>query len=477
MKKSIFLRVVVLWVILSVSGAYSQEIKEIDLKKATSLALKEQWAELNTFLDSIPENDPNTAVLKMLKGHACLAINENDVSFCYILNVMKDSVGLQNWIAYTMDLAGKNDKSAISYYFLGDAQARFQKFEDANKSFSLAIEQDGNNYLSYNARGVVNMMATKHYEAKADFQKAIEIKKDFADAQNNLGNRTLAIMEGAKRGLEYFDLALIKNPDFSLANMGKGCLNIILNQPDSMSFQSAAKQALCINPFFIRNFDSLILTTTGNNELLLSNLINNPGTSFKVSYTTREDYNVAVNTFAIAAKNGNATKEQLNKVVTAYSGLSSQDKPDASRFFKERSTQVPEMASATNNYAPDLDKWYKVDSEFYRKAVSQAVGSGTVYGGATVGALIKKTPQSAMHGAVLGKTVDGFYQNGPNKDWQDSNSSKAKANDDLWSQTPKATKNNVGGVSQSFQGSLIEDGKWPFTPCYGLLYNLYLLKK
>ena len=471
MKKSILL-ITALLVIWSVSITYSQEIKRIDLDKTTSFALKEQWSELNQFLDSIPENDPNAAVLRMLKGHACLAINENDVSFCCFLTVMKDSIGLQKWIAYATDLTGKNDKSSVSCYFLGDAQARLRKFDEAIQSFSKAIDLNKNSYLSNNARGVTYLVVTKYYEAKADFQKATEIKNDFADATNNLGNRTLVIMEGAKKGLEYFDKALEINPKNSLSYLGRGCLRVIQNDHDTTDFFLSLKNSFCTNPFFIINFDTIMDRITGVNNFL-ADIVDNPGTSFKASYQTPSTSNVDNLHNTYSDWKSNPTQANWNKVVYASNAVSSNELNHFSNSTLKadmyKNADLRDKARTQNDAVHDWNNGKAQGWTEFGRFAAKTIAATTA--GVTAFFHPATTPLVTAGYHVTSAAADNVANNVNTMTNQSRNSS------DILGNSFSHTKTTQGGVSQSFQSAFIENGKWPFIPCYGLLYNFYLLKK
>ena len=87
------------------------------------------------------------------------------------------------------------------------------------------------------------------------------------------------------------------------------------------------------------------------------------------------------------------------------------------------------------------------------------------------------TVNKAAVGVAVGKGISEGYNSTVNEPWKTVTENNDIANNRIMNSLPKNVTSNPGGVSQSFQGSFIEDGKWPFTPCYGLLYNYYLLKK
>ena len=83
---------------------------------------------------------------------------------------------------------------------------RYSKFEEAEEAFTKAIKYDKNNYEAYYYRGCAKVNASKHREAIADFEKAVELKPDYADAYFNLG-RTYYMLNDEDKACEYYQLA------------------------------------------------------------------------------------------------------------------------------------------------------------------------------------------------------------------------------------------------------------------------------
>ena len=83
---------------------------------------------------------------------------------------------------------------------------RYSKFDEAEETLTKAIKYDKNNVEAYYYRGCAKVNANKLKEAIADFEKAVELKPDYADAYFNLG-RTYFLMHDEDRACEYYKLA------------------------------------------------------------------------------------------------------------------------------------------------------------------------------------------------------------------------------------------------------------------------------
>ena len=83
---------------------------------------------------------------------------------------------------------------------------RYSEYKKAEETLTKAIKYDKSNFEAFYYRGCARLNAMKYDEAIADFEKAIELKPDYADAYFNLG-RTYYIMHDEDKACEYYKLA------------------------------------------------------------------------------------------------------------------------------------------------------------------------------------------------------------------------------------------------------------------------------
>ena len=83
---------------------------------------------------------------------------------------------------------------------------RYSQYEEAEETLTKAIKYDKHNYEAYYYRGCAKINAQKYDEAIADFEKAVELKHDYADAYFNLG-RIYYIMHDEDKACENYQLA------------------------------------------------------------------------------------------------------------------------------------------------------------------------------------------------------------------------------------------------------------------------------
>ena len=83
---------------------------------------------------------------------------------------------------------------------------RYSEFKKAEETLTEAIKYDKNNFEAYYYRGCARVNAAKYDEPIADFEKAVELKPDYADAYFNLG-RTYYMKNDEGMACEYYKLA------------------------------------------------------------------------------------------------------------------------------------------------------------------------------------------------------------------------------------------------------------------------------
>lgn len=82
----------------------------------------------------------------------------------------------------------------------------YSKFEEAEEALDKAVKYDKSNYEAYYYRGCVKVNTRQYQEAIADFEKAIALKPDYADAYFNIG-RIYILLNDEDKACEYYKLA------------------------------------------------------------------------------------------------------------------------------------------------------------------------------------------------------------------------------------------------------------------------------
>lgn len=79
------------------------------------------------------------------------------------------------------------EKGRIAYDKGVNLMYNSSRFAEAEEQFTLAIKYDKDNYEAYFYRGCTKFNRSMYDEAILDFEKALEVKPNYADAEFNLG--------------------------------------------------------------------------------------------------------------------------------------------------------------------------------------------------------------------------------------------------------------------------------------------------
>lgn len=212
------------------AAANAQSAWEVD-RQVEEAIHAENWAKVAELLDSVNIQTPSP-VLRLIKGHATLALNRNNESLCLFSSISSEGE-LRKWEEWTQELANKYQRSAIAYYFGGDASARLEKWEEALTSFNQALELHPNHPMVLNARGVTHAAKGEFDPAREDFKKASETAPPLAEIFASWGTYILQRKTDAQIALERFDRALKISPDYVLALNGRGSARILRQDWDT----------------------------------------------------------------------------------------------------------------------------------------------------------------------------------------------------------------------------------------------------
>lgn len=83
---------------------------------------------------------------------------------------------------------------------------RYGQYDKAEEALDKAIKYDKHNYEAYYYRGCAKVNAKKYKESLEDFEKAIELKPDYADAYFNIG-KVYFLLDDEDKACEYYKLA------------------------------------------------------------------------------------------------------------------------------------------------------------------------------------------------------------------------------------------------------------------------------
>jgi len=182
--------------------------------------LRENWPQVAEQLKDVTA-ETGSPVLRLLKGHACLALNRNNEALRMFLSVSTDKER-EEWKERTASFAGSHPESAIGGYLRGDALARCGMHEEAVHALSKCLAARQDSALALNARGVVFATLGKFTQAREDLLAARRAAPSFAEAHASFGTYIVQRRTDAGIAEKSFETALKHSPSYVLALNGIG---------------------------------------------------------------------------------------------------------------------------------------------------------------------------------------------------------------------------------------------------------------
>lgn len=428
------------------SAVRAETIQENDSRLEKAL-LSEDWKKVADLLGSVDTETPSPA-LRLIKGHACLALNRNNESLCLFLSVSTDEER-KEWEKWTHDFANKNQKSAIAYYFKGDALARLKQWDNALIAFNDALKLKQNHPLVLNARGVTYAAMGSLDNALIDFDHATVASEVFADAFCNLGAVAIQQKEGAKGAETDFTRALNKSADFAFALYGRGCVMLVLGKWEKANedLRKAILLANCLSGMLSSDIENILQKIEEKQKTQFASIDgNNPG-------------------FGLESRTINALKEGRWGVNGFWAKEMIKQNASNPHSLNQIYSAMNECAKNKPGFAPYVPKYFnEVAKDNARFGTLNNVNEFT------------KSSLSAQATSKIGKNTivgSGSFDSGKNltRDLTNFNTLNNQQFKNINSFANKAS--NAGGFKTDLNEAIRdEESDWLFSPKYGLLYSI-----
>ena len=214
-------------------------------------------ADWKTVIEQTQDNETlaDSPVFRAIRGHACLALNQNNEALILFLSIDNDP-SRQLWKSWTANFADRHSDNPVAYYLKGDGSARFSDYESAIQSYDKALEINPGFTLALIARGVAHAVGSRWDDSLKDLEKACKSKNPLAEAYACLGNLMLS-KKSALGALEAYQRALKLSQNYALALNGIGCAKYGLGKWEEANedFLAASKQFPL--PLFLGNLRAL----------------------------------------------------------------------------------------------------------------------------------------------------------------------------------------------------------------------------
>ncbi|MFW6106617.1 MAG: tetratricopeptide repeat protein [bacterium] len=438
---------------------------------AGSGSLEENWAPVVRLLEGVNEKTPDP-VLRLIKGHACLAVNENNESVCLFLSAQAPEAR-KRWLRWSEAFAGRRSSVPIADYFHGDALGRLERWDDAVARFTAAIEKapKKQHALAFNARGVVYASQHDFRTARVDFHSALASSGGrLADAYANIGALRIDTKEAAEAAGKAFDRVIggserspqggALSPNYTLALHGRACVRLVLGQVQLAQddFRAAQKYGRCALPLLQRNQLRIVAYWRGMTEGELLAAIGSGDEAGTTLDSSMQSVKNAWDNFESGAGHiGGQFK--YNRFHERFSGLTPGQQQ---QFFKQ-------------NIAPKLQSNSRVATSF-QQALGNVRNTNKPGGFATrggdiamgvggVGAIASAAGNPPL-AAAFG--VGGGAVKAKTSEWQNHNFNGANRLVELQQST---LGRQAGGLDMNLANIAWESGDWPFDAYYGLMFQ------
>jgi len=209
-------------VVTALLSSCTRSPKPVSASTWESALLAENWTAVAADCSNQPDA---SAVLRALRGHACLALNRNDESLALFRSLANDR-DRRAWQECASGLVARHPSSPVALYLKGDGLARSGHWSEAIEAYSAALRLNGRFALALNARGVALVALNNQDRALADFEAACQAGPNFADAFASLG--ALLVLRNAPEGaLAMYQAAVAKSHQFALSLNGRACARLV----------------------------------------------------------------------------------------------------------------------------------------------------------------------------------------------------------------------------------------------------------
>ena len=233
----------------------------------------------------------------------------------------------------------REDVQGDNYFQRGNFRGVLGKYQESIEDYDRAIELKPDFAEAHGNRGVTNFELKEYKAALEDYDRAISLKPDFAEAHNNRGNANRALGRNAE-AVEDYDRAISLKPDFAEVYYNRGNAKAELGQPASAL--ADYDRAISLKPDFAEAYSN-----RGNAKRALGR-----------NAEAVEDYDRAIALkpdSAEAYSNRGTAKEKLKEYASALADYDRAIalKPDSAEAYSNRGNakvKLKEYASALADY-------------------------------------------------------------------------------------------------------------------------------
>ena len=466
----------------SIVSAGSQPVEEVD-KEVKGALMNEDWEKVARLLDAVSTEHPSP-VLRMIKGHACLATNRNNESLCLFLSARGD-IALSECKSWCEQFVQNTKGAPVAYYMLGDACARQGNCKEALVAFNAALAKRPGCPMTLNARGVVHAQSKEVAAARVDFAEAIEQSRGkLADVHANVGFLWIQKKENAEAALEAFNRALAESPDFALVYHGRACVKLLLpNKKEGAGedIKLAAEKSACTHGILEENIVRYAARLNNADPEKVIASLGAPGTTLRTTFDADHVGAAAARDFGMAERFRGMEFLPFNQHFANFFGnrgvenLETIQKYGGERGIQNWGQKYSNLAPTAQSDMARVEN-YNIRAKPFEQATSD-IGKALV--GPGVGMALTG-PDPVSKGVGAGMAVGGaagiiagnITHNWSNIHAREIPKIRPVIESGLGSRAPASNLPGSMGGSGGADSAMPNwvDGQWPFKPFYGIAY-------
>ena len=400
---------------------------------------------------------PSSAI-KMIHAHALLATNHNTEASCILLSATDRD--LEAWSGWTDKLAQRYPGEPAALYLRADALARRERFAESIAEYSKALERSPGNALALNGRGQVYAARSHWDHAIGDLEDAAKANPRLADAFANRGWVFIARKSGASGAVDWFTRALGIAPDFAMARHGLGGAEIVLRRTEDgkKDFADPVTRHLCVAALAQDDIVGVAAYLHGmsRDELAASLRGDNPGMSTNKKFTEN------LNTFLNRPSNDPNKQSDFAHLRDTYHNLPSGTQQFYGSMMSRMMDKNPRFREEMQIGARNSDLSLRAMDALNHTNDGAIHNLNNAFGNTKVGLL----------GKLGGETIRIIGNGLLDQSLRESRSGLRELSNNIRQMNAPLTRPDPGGVKVNLDGAELDDGSWPFSPYYGLLYHV-----
>jgi len=419
--------------------------------------LAEDWSRVVRVTAAPCCGQAQSPVLRLIRAHALLAINRNTDATCILLHTNKQD--RQAWLKWTSEMVRRYPNQPASHYLHADALARQMRYPEAIAEFSRAMTLAPHEALALNARGQAYAAVGDWSHAAVDFEDAARADPRLADAPASRAWLFIQKKAGARGAVTWFTRALEITPGFVMARHGLGCAEMALGRIRDGSRDFAAPARTCAARLAAENALEVVAFLRGMSREELAESLGRgaPGTTLERSFSGTQS--------ALDAWRQNPTQHNFNRVMNATNSAS----PAEQRAWVQHTLDPllhahPDLAARAGPELREVARW----NSGLGGMMGHLIGGLSMSAAAALASF--RNPYTT--GAAAALAGAGHITEAGLTQWSHRNvalSGLMEHNSAVLHHAPGITW-TPGGAYLSHENARLDDGEWPFTADYGLLY-------